>query len=148
MAGPEATFNGITYNAETRRAVENGVARPFTPEEDATIPSWEDMQLHQAEVQEHQEHLEAAESLRVAMFNLTDAIIDWCESAQAFLYTGGAHGSFDPMAFMALLQQAEGLLLQHKVLPLKTQPVNDQRDWMLQRGQQAQSILALAAVMS
>jgi hypothetical protein len=90
---------------------------------------------------------EAAEALRAQMFTMTDAIIEWCQDAQAFLYTAGASGAFSPQAFMVLLQQAEGLLLQHKALPVKTEAVNEQRDWMLQRGQQAQSILALAAVM-
>jgi len=118
--------------------------RPLTAEDQRQVDTWVADRATEAQQDADQE---AAEALRAQMFDLTDAIIDWCQDAQAFLYTSGAQGAFSPQAFMVLLQQAEGLLLQHKSLPVKTEAVNEQRDWMLQRGQQAQSILALAAVM-
>lgn len=118
--------------------------RPLTPEDQRQVDTWIADRATEAQQNADQD---AAEALRAQMFTLTDAIIDWCQDAQAFLYTSGAEGAFSPQVFMGLLQQAETLLLAHKSLPVKTDAVNDQRDWMLQRGQQAQSILALAAVM-
>jgi hypothetical protein len=121
------------------------VTEPLTDEEAREVAA--DAALQATADTQAVAHAEA-EVLRQQMFALTDQIIDWCQDAQAFLYTAGAQGVFSPQAFMVLLQTAEGYLLTFKALPVKTQAVTEQRDWMLQRGQQAQSILALAAVMA
>jgi hypothetical protein len=121
--------------------------RPFTEFEEELIPSVEQIAEFAAE-DLGTSTVDAAEELRALMFALTDEIIDWCQDSQAYLYTSGAQGAFDVPRFMALLQTAEGYLLTFKSLTLVPDAVRDQRDWMLQRGQQAQSILALAAVMN
>lgn len=87
------------------------------------------------------------EALRVAMFDLTEDIIAWSTAAQQYLGSSGAQGALNPQAFMGLLSQARDLLLDVKNNVNPPQAVLDQRDWMLQRGQEAQSIVAIAALM-
>lgn len=97
-------------------------------------------------IEEQEAHLAAAEALRQQMFDLTDRIIGWSQAAQLFLGSAGASGELDAQSFIGLLQEAEGLLLAHKALPVRSDALDDQRDWLLQRGQQAQAILAIVAV--
>jgi hypothetical protein len=119
---------------------------PFTEFQENLIPTPSQIADKIAEIDSTETALDAAETLRQSMFDLTDDIIAWCTAAQQFIQTGGAQGSLSSSTYISLLTQAETLLLSHKNLEIKTDAVNDQRDWMLQRGQQAQSILALAAL--
>jgi hypothetical protein len=118
----------------------------FTDFQERLIPTPTQISTIISKVEEAETAFDAAETLRQSMFELTDDIIAWCTSAQQFIQTGGAQGSLSSSSYISLLTQAETLLLAHKNLAIKTDAVNDQRDWMLQRGQQAQSILALAAL--
>jgi hypothetical protein len=142
-------YHVITDQGVTVLDLEDNVieTRALTSEETAFISAADaQVVVLQAQADEQADNLAAAETLRQSMFDLTDDIITWCTAAQLFIQTSGAQGSLSSSTYISLLSQAETLLLSHKNLAIKTDAVNDQRDWMLQRGQQAQSILALAAL--
>lgn len=129
----------------TARTVDHGEGPiPFTPLQESLVPT--PTQISEFAAQEATQ--DAAETLRQAMFDLTDDMIAWCVATQTYLESGGTAGAFSASSYMALLSAGEGLLLQHKSLTVRTQAVDDQRDWMLQRGQQATALLGLAALNS
>jgi hypothetical protein len=147
------TPNGAWIIDPVTRTVDEGDGpRPFTDAENALIPTVQ--QIEEWRIADEAPFIAeaAAETLRVSMFTLTDQIIAWCQDSSAYLFgprdSNGVplYGSFDPAEFVTLLQTAETRLLAYKALSVVTDAVRDQRDWMLQRGQQAQSILAYAAV--
>jgi hypothetical protein len=87
-----------------------------------------------------------AERVRGLLDAATVAIREWAMDTQAWLYTGGASGTFDAAGFLALVQQAETAGLAYNALPAEylTPALIQEQAGMALRGQQAQILYGMA----
>lgn len=134
MTGEEAIYFPIA-----RRVDRGNGPEALTDFEEAMIPTEEQIAESIARRDSAEARGNQAKAAFQAMYSATEALREWTYEAKAFWYTGGAYGSFDPAAFVAMFDTVENAGLAYNSLE------EDQLTFTIVQEQQGMTIRATGA---